>query len=263
MVEKTTVKVTNPYDYLPRLVPGFDAYMQKFSELSTKRFLLINLEAMVAGSAETAIITASTVELAGTSAVKIRVISTSTDDTSDGTGVQKIKIFGLDANGLWVVNEVTMNGDTEVAPPHTYLHLCFAYVSQVGSGGVAAGDITIYEDSDTPSETYRTIATGGKISDGKILFEIGKHGVACLQIGGVVETRGTDIGVYVPFSIIDTKLNTGEYEARCLRANAGIVQDFGSFRIINLTNNGEFIPYAKRLHTSDVTYDIKFLLVNH
>lgn len=263
MVEKTTVVVIDSNDYLPGLVPGFDAYMTKFSSVATKKFLLINLEAQVAGSSEKEIITASTVELPGTSAVKVRIVSTSADDTSDGTGVRKIKIFGLDANGEWVINEVTMNGITEVKPTHTYLHLCFAYATEYGSGGVAAGDITIYEDSDTPTDTYRTISTGAKISDGKILFELDKHRVACLLIGGVVETSAADIGVYCPFSIIDTTTNVGQYEHRCLHVNAGAVQDFGNFRIIKLTNSGEFIPYAKRLHTSDVTYDIKFLLVNH
>lgn len=263
MVEKTTVVVVDHNDYFPGLVPGFDAYMTKFSSVNTKKFLLINLEAQVAGSAETEVITASTVELPGTSAVKVRVVSTSADDTSDGTGIRKIKIFGLDANGEWVINEVTMNGITEVKPSHTYLHLCFAYATEFGSGGIAAGDITIYEDSDTPTDIYRTIATGAKISDGKILFEIGKHRVACLQVGGVVETRGDDIGVYCPFSVIDTTTEVGVYEHRCLRVNAGTVQDFGNFRIVKLTKSGEFIPYAKRLHTSDVTYDIKYLLVNH
>ena len=71
---------------------------------------------------------------------------TSSDDTADvlagpGTGAQKVTIEGVDANYLSVVEEIDMTGFTNSDTTAAFLRVNRMYVSQVGSGGLNAGDI--------------------------------------------------------------------------------------------------------------------------
>lgn len=78
-----------------------------------------------------------------TSAQTIEALSASADDAAAGTGAQKVKISGLDENWDVIHEEVTLDGVTPVTTTQTFLRVYRAAVTDVGSGNINAGDITI------------------------------------------------------------------------------------------------------------------------
>lgn len=79
-----------------------------------------------------------------TTTQQLKVFSASGNDTSAGTGIQKIKIEYLDNNWDLQTTEVTMNGVTVVnTTPTDIRRVNKVYASQVGTGAVAAGNISV------------------------------------------------------------------------------------------------------------------------
>ena len=95
------------------------------------------------------------------SATRMEVVSSSTDDTVAGTGIQKVEIGYLDSNGDAQVMEIEMDGTTAVdcGELNTMLAVNYFRASQIGGGGVAAGDIDI-RTFDGAGTDYSRIATG-------------------------------------------------------------------------------------------------------
>ena len=73
--------------------------------------------------------------------LQMKVSSSSTDDTANGTGARTVFVAGLDANHNEISEIVTLNGQTEVLTTKSFLHINNAYVATAGSGLSAAGDI--------------------------------------------------------------------------------------------------------------------------
>ena len=79
----------------------------------------------------------------GTTSETIEVFSSSTNDTSAGTGARTIRLVGLDADGFRQTTDVTMNGTTSVTTTGLTWSTCSTmYVLTSGSGGQNAGIIT-------------------------------------------------------------------------------------------------------------------------
>ena len=76
-----------------------------------------------------------------TAASIMYVSSSNANDTNGGTGANKVKVFGLDANYLEIEEEVSLNGQTQVATTKSYLRVYRMYVLLAGSGGTAAGTV--------------------------------------------------------------------------------------------------------------------------
>lgn len=79
-----------------------------------------------------------------TTASKLNIVSTSTDDDGSpaGTGARTVYIEGLD-NNYKVINEtLTLNGTTNVETTQSYLYVNQFYVATVGTDGANAGEIT-------------------------------------------------------------------------------------------------------------------------
>ena len=74
-------------------------------------------------------------------AAVVKVSSTSTLDTSGGTGARTVTIQGLDADYNEITEVVTMNGQTAVNTVNSYRRVNFASVTTVGSTLSAQGDI--------------------------------------------------------------------------------------------------------------------------
>ena len=89
--------------------------------------------------------TADTDMIFPTVAETFDVVSASANDTSAGSGAQKVFIEGLDANFDVATFEATMNGVTPVPTTgQTFIRITRAYVTDVGTyGGTNAGLITI------------------------------------------------------------------------------------------------------------------------
>ena len=93
----------------------------------------------------------------------LKISSSSTDDTSAGTGARTITISGLDANYDEISESVTLNGQTAVNTTQSFLRVFRMIVNTAGSGGQNAGVIyagTGTVTSGVPANKYGTIAVG-------------------------------------------------------------------------------------------------------
>lgn len=87
--------------------------------------------------------------------MQMKFVSSSASDTLAGTGVQKIHIHYLDANYQPHVETVNMNGTTPVATVATDIFRINAmHAMQVGSGGVAAGNISLTDMAGAVTYAY-------------------------------------------------------------------------------------------------------------
>lgn len=96
------------------------------------------------------------------SATTMNVSSTSTSDTSAGTGARTIVIQGLDGNHSPISETVTLNGQTTVTTTKQFLHINYMYVATTGSGKENAGQIFVGAGVNTlgvPATVYGAIYT--------------------------------------------------------------------------------------------------------
>lgn len=95
-----------------------------------------------------------------TSAETMDVVSSDAADDLGSTGAEKITIEGLDSNWNEVSETITMDGVTPVTGTQTFIRVNRAYCTQVGSGGVNAGNITISATSAGHTESYIPLNEG-------------------------------------------------------------------------------------------------------
>lgn len=96
-------------------------------------------------------------------AMTMNVSSTSTSDTSSGTGARTIVIQGLDSSHNPISETVTLNGQTTVTTTKQFLHINYISVATTGSGKENAGQIFIGSGVNTlgvPATVYGAIYTG-------------------------------------------------------------------------------------------------------
>ena len=97
------------------------------------------------------------------SASTMTVSSSSTADTSAGTGARTVEISGLDSDYNEVSETITLNGQTAVTTTNTYIRMNRAIVRSAGSGEQNAGVIYVGTGTVTagvPANKYATIAVG-------------------------------------------------------------------------------------------------------
>ena len=82
-------------------------------------------------------------------AATLAIQSSDANDTLAGTGAQKVRVVGLDANYVGISETVDMNGLTTVNTVATFLRVNTFFVVQAGSGGTNAGAITALNGADT------------------------------------------------------------------------------------------------------------------
>lgn len=104
-------------------------------------------------------------------ATVLKVSSSSTNDTSAGTGARTVELFGLDANYDEISETVTLSGQTAVNTTQSFLRIYRMVVRSAGTGGTNAG--VIYAGTGTvttgvPANKYATIAIG----DGQTLMAL-------------------------------------------------------------------------------------------
>lgn len=78
-----------------------------------------------------------------TTAQTVQAVSTSTSDTSAGTGARTIQVYGLDSNWEEQDETVILNGTTPVVLANTYIRLFRTVVLTAGTLETNAGDITV------------------------------------------------------------------------------------------------------------------------
>lgn len=72
----------------------------------------------------------------------LSVVSSSTDDDSAGTGVRTIRIIGVDENGAYQTEDLTMDGTTPVVTANSWLGVNRVLMLTAGTNKVNVGTIT-------------------------------------------------------------------------------------------------------------------------
>ena len=95
-----------------------------------------------------------------TAATVLKVSSSSTDDTSAGTGARTVQLYGLDGDYNEINELVTLNGQTAVNTTQSFLRINRMIVRSAGSGGANAG--VIYAGTGTvttgvPANVYASV----------------------------------------------------------------------------------------------------------
>ena len=95
-----------------------------------------------------------------TAATVLKVSSSSTDDTSAGTGARTVQLYGLDGDYNEINELVTLNGRTAVNTTQSFLRINRMIVRSAGSGGANAG--VIYAGTGTvttgvPANVYASV----------------------------------------------------------------------------------------------------------
>lgn len=96
-------------------------------------------------------------------ATVLKISSSSTDDTSAGTGARTVELQGLDGDYNQISETVTLNGQTAVNTTNSFLRIYRMVVKTAGTGAQNAG--VIYAGTGTvtlgvPANKYATIAIG-------------------------------------------------------------------------------------------------------
>lgn len=89
-----------------------------------------------------------------TSGVTLDISSDDANDTSAGTGARTVFIDGIDGSGDPQTEIVTLNGLTAVTTSNSWLGINRMFVLSFGSGGVNAGNITLFETAGTTTQAY-------------------------------------------------------------------------------------------------------------
>lgn len=97
------------------------------------------------------------------SAETMTVSSESANDTSDGTGARTVQVQGLDTNYKTVLQEATLNGQTEVALATDLIRVFRIIVLTAGSGNENADTIHVGSGTVTsgvPANSYAQVLAG-------------------------------------------------------------------------------------------------------
>jgi hypothetical protein len=96
-----------------------------------------------------------------TAAETLKVFSSSTNDTSAGTGARTLIILGLDANFDTITEFVTLNGTTAVNTSQSFMRVNGVLCLSAGSGGENEGTISVTKGSDTNFIISKVMPTDG------------------------------------------------------------------------------------------------------
>lgn len=122
--------------------------------------------------------------------------SSSVQDGVGGTGIRTMRVNLLDTNGYRTIRTITMNGTTSVVVGSDISFVQYMESETIGSGGTAAGDITISSVTGAPTvaQTIEKIVTGDSRSmSGRVKvpkdFSLYLRGWSVGSIGNTQDTR--------------------------------------------------------------------------
>jgi hypothetical protein len=101
-----------------------------------------------------------------TSGQTLYLYSSSASDTAAGTGARTVKTVYLDGSGNQLTRTDTLNGSSAVSIGSGYTAIQWMETVTAGSGGVAAGNVTISSANGSPSvsNTFEQMTAGGNRS---------------------------------------------------------------------------------------------------
>lgn len=130
-------------------------------------------------------------------ALQMTVSSSSTSDTSAGTGARTVLINGLDANYNVISESVTLNGQTVVTTTNSFLRINSMLVTTAGTGLANAGIIYIGSGTVTsgvPATIYNVIAVGyNNTTSSQYTIPAGYTGYLAIARIGLAQDTGTSL----------------------------------------------------------------------
>lgn len=105
----------------------------------------------------------------------LAVVSSSASDASGGSGAKQIRILGLDGNWDWIEEDVALNGASVVYTLNEFLRVNDVFVISAGSGGVAAGNISVLTTEETPSDFEVGYIQSGKSMSATSAYSIPRN----------------------------------------------------------------------------------------
>jgi len=142
--------------------------------------------------------------------IQLELVSSSASDTSAGTGAQTVDIHYLDTSGIDQQENVIMAGLTPVNTVATDIDFVqWIHVKTVGTGGVAAGNISLRDTAG--AVTYEYLSAGGNQSlSAKYKVPTAKTGfVVGWQASGM--TKKIDLRLRATVERFDRTLNPGVF----------------------------------------------------
>jgi len=89
----------------------------------------------------------------------LNIVSSSANDAAAGTGQRTLRIEGLNADGVYTEETVTLTGTTPVVTTSTWVRVLRSFGLTAGSGAVNAGAITIKHNV-TTANVFAVIKAG-------------------------------------------------------------------------------------------------------
>ena len=125
-------------------------------------------------------------------AARMWIVSDSANDTAAGTGVRTLMIHYLDSTYTAKEETITLNGTTAVQTVGSILRVNELHSVTVGSGGVAAGNITLQDTAAAPTNKYSYIVAGYNKSEQAVYtVPTGKTGYISFATLSSGSTSGT------------------------------------------------------------------------
>ena len=134
-----------------------------------------------------------------TTAERIDVVSTASDDSSGGAGARTIRLIGLDASWNKITEDYIMNGTTTVSGVSSFIRILRAFVLTSGTyqspTGVNSGDISF--TSTTQGEQAFMQTGKGKTTSSRWSIPNGFNGYLTRVAVQSPDTRDIDFRLYI------------------------------------------------------------------
>jgi hypothetical protein len=145
---------------------------------------------------------------------QLYIVSTSTNDTSAGTGARTVRVVYLNDAGTQTVATYTLDGTTAVAIMSDATFIQWMEVATVGSGGISAGNIAITSNNGAASvaDTFEFIkANANRSLSGRYKVPTGYTAYIHSWSGAAIGTGDQDVRLRADVFADDRTLSTGVF----------------------------------------------------
>lgn len=149
--------------------------------------------------------------------------SSSANDTAAGTGIQAVQVHYIDVNGYEQSATLNLNGVTGVNLPENFKFIQCVHADQVGSGLVAAGNITITSGG----VTYSYVKAGDtRCTSASRYVPTGKRLIIRQMVGGAISgTAAAQVKLSLVATQIASHIYTDDTNMIYIRHNQVAMQD--------------------------------------
>lgn len=205
-----------------------------------------------------------------TTATTLEVLSDNANDNSGGTGARVVRIFGLNASGHEIYEDVNLSGVTPVALSNSYLRVYMWYVLESGSYATATtpsqlGTLTIRETGGGQTWSILNVIGGGfGVGQSEIgVYSIPKDHTCWLlkKVMSVNSNKAANIYFFQRQNLTDT---TAPYSAmRLVEKHIGVtaVEEITSRSAINKFPELTDIGFMANTETGTAEVSVEFEMV--